>query len=152
MLNEKCQNTYNWFYKKTAEHFFNALKKNGVIRIIDTRLNNYSQLSGFAKAKDLEFFLKKICDIDYVYRSELAPTKKILDDYKDKKITWEQYSIEYLSLMEQRLISSKLSGIDVDNGCLLCSEDKPHHCHRRLLAEYLKQQWSNQKTNINHIL
>ena len=140
------------FTKKTAEHFFNALKKNGVIRIIDTRLNNYSQLSGFAKAKDLEFFLKKICDIDYVYRSELAPTKKILDDYKDKKITWEQYSIEYLSLMEQRLISSKLSGIDVDNGCLLCSEDKPHNCHRRLLAEYLKQQWSNQKTNINHIL
>lgn len=140
------------FTKKTAEHFFNALKKNGVIRIIDTRLNNYSQLSGFAKAKDLEFFLKKICDIDYVYRSELAPTKKILDDYKDKKITWEQYSIEYLSLMEQRLISSKLSDIDVDNGCLLCSEDKPHHCHRRLLAEYLKQQWSNQKTNINHIL
>ncbi|WP_135712673.1 DUF488 domain-containing protein [Klebsiella pneumoniae] len=140
------------FTKKTAEHFFNALKKNGVIRIIDTRLNNYSQLSGFAKAKDLEFFLKKICDIDYVYRSELAPTKKILDDYKDKKITWEQYSIEYLNLMEQRLISSKLSSIDVDNGCLLCSEDKPHHCHRRLLAEYLKQQWSNQKTNINHIL
>ncbi|EGF7427362.1 TPA: DUF488 domain-containing protein [Escherichia coli] len=140
------------FTKKTAEHFFNALKKNGVIRIIDTRLNNHSQLSGFAKAKDLEFLLKKICDIDYVYRSELAPTKKILDDYKDKKITWEQYSIEYLNLMEQRLISSKLSSIDVDNGCLLCSEDKPHHCHRRLLAEYLKQQWSNQKTNINHIL
>jgi len=140
------------FTKKTAEHFFNALKKNGVIRIIDTRLNNYSQLSGFAKAKDLEFFLKKICDIDYIYRSELAPTKKILDDYKDKKITWEQYAFEYLNLMEQRLISSKLSSIDVDNGCLLCSEDKPHHCHRRLLAEYLKQQWSNQKTEINHIL
>ena len=140
------------FTKKTAEHFFNALKKNGVMRIIDTRLNNYSQLSGFAKAKDLEFFLKKICDIDYIYRSELAPTKKILDDYKDKKITWEQYAIEYLNLMEQRLIASKLSSIDVDNGCLLCSEDKPHHCHRRLLAEYLKQQWSNQKTEINHIL
>ncbi|ECG2777467.1 TPA: DUF488 family protein, partial [Escherichia coli] len=138
--------------KKTAEHFFNALKKNGVMRIIDTRLNNYSQLSGFAKAKDLEFFLKKICDIDYVYRSELAPTKKILDNYKDKKITWEQYSIEYLNLMEQRLIASKLSSIDVDKGCLLCSEDKPHHCHRRLLAEYLKEQWSNHKTSINHIL
>ncbi|HFG4807622.1 TPA: DUF488 domain-containing protein [Salmonella enterica subsp. enterica serovar Enteritidis] len=140
------------FTKKTAEHFFNALKKNGVMRIIDTRLNNYSQLSGFAKAKDLEFFLKKICDIDYVYRSELAPTKKILDNYKDKKITWEQYSIEYLNLMEQRLIASKLSSIDVDKGCLLCSEDKPHHCHRRLLAEYLKEQWSNHKTSINHIL
>lgn len=140
------------FTKKTAEHFFNALKKNGVIRVIDTRLNNNSQLSGFAKAKDLEFFLRKICNIDYVYRSELAPTKKILDDYKNKNITWEQYSYEYLNLMEQRLISSKLSSVDVDNGCLLCSEDKPHNCHRRLLAEYLKQQWSNQKTDINHIL
>lgn len=140
------------FTKKTAEHFFNALKKNGVIRVIDTRLNNNSQLSGFAKAKDLEFFLRKICNIDYVYRSELAPTKKTLDDYKNKNITWEQYSYEYLNLMEQRLISSKLSSVDVDNGCLLCSEDKPHNCHRRLLAEYLKQQWSNQKTDINHIL
>ncbi|EAN1851817.1 MULTISPECIES: DUF488 domain-containing protein [Enterobacteriaceae] len=140
------------FTKKTAEHFFNALKKNGVIRVIDTRLNNNSQLSGFAKAKDLEFFLRKICNIDYVYRSELAPTKKILDDYKNKNITWEQYSYEYLNLMEQRLISSKLSSVDVDNGCLLCSEDKPHNCHRRLLAEYLKQQWLNQKTDINHIL
>lgn len=140
------------FTKKTAEHFFNALKKNGVIRVIDTRLNNNSQLSGFAKAKDLEFFLRKICNIDYVYRSELAPTKKILDDYKNKNITWEQYSYEYLNLMEQRIISSKLSSVDVDNGCLLCSEDKPHNCHRRLLAEYLKQQWSNQKTDINHIL
>lgn len=140
------------FTKKTAEHFFNALKINGVIRIIDTRLNNNSQLSGFAKAKDLEFFLRKICDIDYEYRAELAPTKKILDDYKNKKITWDQYAEEYLNLMEQRIISSKLSSLDVDNGCLLCSEDKPHHCHRRLLAEYLKQQWSNQKTDINHIL
>jgi len=140
------------FTKKTAEHFFNALKKNGVIRVIDTRLNNNSQLSGFAKAKDLEFFLRKICNIDYVYRSELAPTKKILDDYKNKNITWEQYSYEYLNLMEQRLISSKLSSVDVDNGCLLCSEDKPHNCHRRLLAEYLKRQWSNQKIDINHIL
>ncbi|HDQ2605565.1 TPA: DUF488 domain-containing protein [Citrobacter koseri] len=140
------------FTKKTAEHFFNELKKNGVIRVIDTRLNNNSQLSGFAKARDLEFFLKKICDIDYVYRSELAPTKKILDDYKNKKIDWEQYAQEYLNLMEQRLISSRLSSDEVDGCCLLCSEDKPHHCHRRLLAEYLKQQWSNQKTDINHIL
>ena len=140
------------FTKKSAEHFFNGLKKNGVIRVIDTRLNNNSQLSGFAKARDLEFLLKNICDIDYVYRSELAPTKKILDDYKNGKIDWEKYSREYLNLMEQRLISSKLSSDEVDGGCLLCSEDKPHHCHRRLLAEYLKQQWLNQITDINHIL
>ena len=27
----------------------------------------------------------------------------------------------------------------LDGGCLLCSEAKPHHCHRRLVAEYLQR-------------
>ncbi|EPE0459056.1 DUF488 family protein [Pseudomonas aeruginosa] len=29
------------------------------------------------------------------------------------------------------------------NSGLLCSEDKPHHCHRRLVAEYLAGKWPN---------
>ncbi|HHR6051381.1 TPA: DUF488 family protein [Providencia alcalifaciens] len=140
------------FTKKTAEYFFKKLKDNNVHTVIDTRLNNHSQLSGFAKAKDLEFFLKKICDIEYIYRPELAPTKKILDDYKNKKITWDNYAHEYINLMEKRNIASNLSRNDVDNGCLLCSEDTPHQCHRRILAEYLKYQWTNEKIDINHIL
>ena len=31
----------------------------------------------------------------------------------------------------------------IAEGCLLCSEDKPHHCHRRLVAEYLKDHWGD---------
>ena len=29
----------------------------------------------------------------------------------------------------------------LDGACLLCSEEKPHHCHRRLVSEYLQQHW-----------
>ncbi|MGG5215988.1 DUF488 family protein [Rahnella variigena] len=140
------------FTKKTAEYFFKKISDNKISILIDTRLNNSSQLSGFAKAKDLEFFLREICKVQYIYRPELAPTKIILDDYKNKNISWDNYAYEYLNLMEQRLISKKLSKLEVDNGCLLCSEDKPHQCHRRLLAEYLKEQWNDEKTEINHIL
>ena len=73
------------FTKITAEKFFNLLKNSKVERIIDVRLNNVSQLAGFAKRDDLIFFAKKICNIDYLHIPELAPTKKILDEYKKIK-------------------------------------------------------------------
>ncbi|WP_232346223.1 MULTISPECIES: DUF488 family protein [Cupriavidus] len=44
------------------------------------------------------------------------------------------------------LSSRKIESIDkekLNNSCLLCSEDRPHHCHRRLVAEYLAGKWSN---------
>ncbi|HHN66515.1 MAG TPA: DUF488 family protein, partial [Thermopetrobacter sp.] len=40
----------------------------------------------------------------------------------------------------------KIEDIDkniIDGGCLLCSEDSPHHCHRRLVAEYLRDKWGD---------
>ena len=37
----------------------------------------------------------------------------------------------------------------LDRACLLCSEEEPHHCHRRLVAEYLKDKWSD--VDIEHI-
>jgi len=51
------------FTKKSAEEFFTLLKDAGVRRVIDIRLNNTSQLAGFAKARDLEYFLKAILGI-----------------------------------------------------------------------------------------
>ena len=37
------------FTKKSAETFFTRLKKSGAKRIVDVRLNNISQLAGFAR-------------------------------------------------------------------------------------------------------
>ena len=44
---------------------FNILKSNGIKVIIDIRLNNVSQLAGFAKKDDLIFFLRELCNCDY---------------------------------------------------------------------------------------
>lgn len=129
------------FTQKRAEDFFELLKSNGVARVIDVRLNNISQLAGFAKRDDLKFFLSKLCGADYIHIKELAPTKDILDAYKKKVITWEAYEDKFLNLIAKRHIERTINKDLLDNGCLLCSEHMPHHCHRRLVVEYLNQHW-----------
>ncbi|MEN9520609.1 MAG: hypothetical protein RLZZ381_3197 [Cyanobacteriota bacterium] len=137
------------FTKKTAQDFFTLLAEAGVKRIIDTRLNNVSQLAGFAKRKDLEYFLKKIVNIEYIHILDLAPTQDILDKYRKKKGDWETYERSFLDLMKKRQIENKISPELLDGGCLLCSEAKPHNCHRRLVAEYLNNKLGN--INISHL-
>lgn len=129
------------FTNKKAEEFFEKLRIAGVKRVVDVRLNNISQLAGFSKKDDLRYFLRAIADIDYVHLPELAPTKEMLEAYKKFKGDWSVYENEFLELMERRRIEKTLAMDVIDNGCLLCSEDKPHHCHRRLVAEYLQSRW-----------
>jgi uncharacterized protein (DUF488 family) len=137
------------FTKKSAEEFFTKLREAGVKRVIDVRLNNTSQLAGFSKRDDLEFFLREICGIDYVPCPLLAPTQTILDAYKKRKGDWSVYEEQFLNLMAQRHIEQELSPDLLDGGCLLCSEDEPNQCHRRLVAEYLANQWRS--VSIVHI-
>ena len=137
------------FTKKSAETFFTRLKNAGVSRLVDVRLNNVSQLAGFTKKDDLRYFTKSICDIDYIHLPELAPTAEILDPYKKAKNgDWQLYERQFLDLMRARHIETTSREI-LDGGCLLCSEEKPHHCHRRLVAEYLREQWGD--VQIEHI-
>ena len=131
------------FTKKTARDFFELLQESDVKRIVDVRLNNVSQLAGFAKKNDLTYFLEKICNVEYVHAPELAPTKDILDDYKKRGGDWKIYEERFLSLMKEREVEKTLSKQIISEGCLLCSEHRPHHCHRRLVAEYLKHHWGD---------
>jgi len=127
------------FTQKSAEEFFETLVKANVKCVIDTRLNNVSQLAGFAKQKDLKYLLSKIAGIDYVHLLELAPTKDVLDDYKKKRTSWKDYEAQFNDLITERQIEKKVSPQLLQDGCLLCSELKPHFCHRRLVAEYLQR-------------
>ena len=131
------------FTKKTARRFFELLRDSGAKCLVDVRLNNVSQLAGFAKKDDLADFLKELCGMDYVHLPALAPTQEMLDEYKKQRGDWKTYETRFLELMKQRRIEETVSREVVADGCLLCSEDKPHHCHRRLVAEYLKQHWGD---------
>lgn len=138
------------FTKKSAEEFFGKLSAAGVKRVVDIRLNNVSQLAGFAKKNDLRYFLKAICGIDYIHIPELAPTQEILDEYKKHKGDWAAYEKKFLELMSTRHVEEKIKPDILDGGCLLCSEDTPDHCHRRLVAEYFKDKWGD--VEIKHLL
>jgi len=129
------------FTKKTAENFFGMLNDAGVKRVIDIRLNNTSQLAGFAKKEDLVYFLKTIGDIDYTHRPELAPTQDIMDAFKKNKGSWEIYAKKFRTLLAQRAVEDTIPKNLLDGACLLCSEEKPQKCHRRLVAEYFREKW-----------
>ncbi len=131
------------FTKKTAEEFFTLLKKNDVKTLVDIRLNNTSQLSGFSKYPDIEFFLNQLCNIKYIYDENLAPTEELMSNYKKKNITWDEYEKTFNEILDERnkdnQIINKYKNI-IDGMCLLCSEPKADKCHRRLVAEYIKEQ------------
>lgn len=129
------------FTKKSAKEFFEILKTNNIEQIIDIRLNNTSQLAGFTKKDNLEYFLKELCSIDYSHFIFLAPTKEIRDRYIKSK-NWDVYVKEYIELLDNRKVLDKLDkSYFKRKSCFLCSEASADHCHRRLLVEYLKEHW-----------
>lgn len=130
------------FTQKTAEKFFELIKINNIDILIDIRLNNTSQLSGFSRYPDIEFFLKNICDSNYYYAKDFAPPRDLLKSYREKKILWKDYEHFYLKEItnyEKNGSVSKLINFlsRYNKPCFLCSEASPAHCHRRILAEYL---------------
>ena len=137
------------FTKKSASEFFGTLKESGAKRVVDVRLNNVSQLAGFAKRDDLEYFLRQICRMDYVHMPDLAPTKEMLDAYRKEHRDWQTYEREFLALMDARRVAKLGIKRIMSNACLLCSEDTPDQCHRRLVAEYLRRHWGD--VEITHL-
>ncbi len=131
------------FTKKSAADFFGLLRESGAKRVVDVRLRNTSGLAGFSKKRDLPWFLRELCDMDYVHLPRLSPTDALLDDYRGKRVTWEEYEPIFHSLIERRLIRAAIPQDIIADSCLLCSEDKPEQCHRRLLAEHFQRHWGN---------
>ncbi|MDT8901568.1 DUF488 family protein [Anaeroselena agilis] len=123
--------------KKSARDFFTLLEQHGVRRVIDIRLSNTSQLAGYTKKPDLEYFLTAIAGIGYLHLTDFAPTEDLMDGYKTKKIGWPEYEREYARLLEARQALGKTDPALFDGACLLCSEPSTARCHRRLLAEHL---------------
>jgi uncharacterized protein (DUF488 family) len=132
------------FTKHSAEDFFETLRKAGITRLVDVRLNNVSQLAGFAKRDDLCYFLDQICGAEYIHEPLLAPTQEMLDGYKKQGDSWSSYEQAFLDLIATRRIETRLPK-DLFDGrtVLLCSEHRPDHCHRRLVVEYLNDRWGD---------
>lgn len=139
------------FTKKSAREFFGLLRQAGIRRLIDVRLNNVSQLAGFAKRDDLEFFLRELCDADYVHEPLLAPTQELLDRYKKQRGSWADYERDFLQLMRERRVEHLIVRALLDDAVLLCSEHVPDQCHRRLVLEYLQDAWSDERISVVHL-
>jgi len=139
------------FTEKTAEKFFSLIRSQPDVKsLVDVRLNNVSQLSGFAKKNDLKYFLKELCNVNYLHIPDLAPTKEMLNPYKKGEVSWEIYEYNFLNLMAKRNIE-RIDRSLIEDSCLLCSEHKPHNCHRRLVIEYLNNHWDT-NFEVKHLI
>lgn len=126
------------FTGKTAAEFFGLLNSTDAKYLVDTRLNNTSQLAGFTKKRDLEYFTAQLTGMSYVEMPMLAPEKEMFNHYR-KEGDWELYESLYIRLLGERGVIDSIDHAIFQNGVvLLCSERTPEKCHRRLAAEYLR--------------
>lgn len=102
-----------------------------------------SQLAGFAKAADLSFFLRSIVGATYEHDTRLSPSEELLAAYRGKEVSWGDYEPRFLELMEERGVPEIIerAPYEAAKTVLLCSEATAEHCHRRLVAELLRDAW-----------
>ena len=132
------------FARRSAEDFFQALREAHIRRLVDIRLKNVSQLAGYTKRDDLRFFLRELCSAAYVHELLLAPTAELLDGYRKRRIAWPEYEEAFARLLSERSVETVLRRQDfAETSVLLCSEFKPDQCHRRLVANYLREKWGD---------
>jgi uncharacterized protein (DUF488 family) len=131
------------FTQTTAESFFTRLRQARVRTVLDVRLNNVSQLAGFAKKGDLPFFLAELGGMGYEHRPDLAPTQAIIDAYRKRRTGWEEFERAFVALMRRRGVARDADRAAFADACLLCSEHEATHCHRRLVAEHLAERWGD---------
>ncbi|MCL2546903.1 MAG: DUF488 domain-containing protein [Oscillospiraceae bacterium] len=137
------------YTKKSAQTFFEHIKSNKIDVLVDVRLYNSSQLAGYSKSKDLAYFLRAICNCDYMWASQFAPTSSLLNGYKDNLITWAEYEKSYNEILAMRNQLDFFERFGDKRICLLCAEELPARCHRRLLAEITADKYVG--TTITHL-
>ena len=140
------------FTQKSAEQFFELIKKNQIELLVDVRLSNKSQLAGFSKGIDLAYFLKEICGTKYIHCDEFAPTKELLSNYQKGTVSWNEYEEQFDTIMENRGVYKDFPARFRNHNkvCLLCSEPTAEKCHRRLVAEKI-QAFSPDQVEVVHL-
>ncbi len=128
-----------------ADKFFSFLLAKKANLVLDVRLKNCSQLCGFTKAHDLEYFCRQITHADYIHDLELAPSQEILKAYLKDVSHYEEYFLAYEKLLAQRQAIkhfftrySKYKSI-----VLLGTATKARHSHTEILLKLLTS--SNEK-------
>jgi len=129
------------YTEKSARDFFDLIKANKIDTLIDVRLYNNTQLAGFSKSRDLEYFLAELCDCGYVWAKQFAPSPSLFNDYKNGQIDWAGYEAVYRAFLNAHPCLDFFRLYQGKGICLLCAEDTPECCHRRLLAEKIAEEY-----------
>lgn len=134
---------------ETITAFISKLSKQQIDAIIDIRENPFSRKPGFSKDA-LQQQLRQ-AGIDYFHFQELGtpkPLRHFLADKQDYDAFFQQYKA---FLPEFRDSVDDIIDMGSDKRiCLLCFEKDPHYCHRKVVAEYIKE-YAGKQVEVIHI-
>ena len=123
---------------RNPQEFLDLLKANEIKAVVDVRLRpDRSSMGRYVKAKapskGIQGLLSR-ADIQYFSYLELGNVFLDIDD-------WEA---RYSTLLDKAgdLLTERLFKVPVPF-CLMCAEKRSIHCHRMIIAEYLKQKGYN---------
>ena len=89
--------------------------------------------------------MSELLDARYVHEPRLAPTDELLDGLRKKRLTWDDYEARFIALLRERKVDRVLDRTMFEpRSVLLCTEPRPDHCHRRLVAEHLTGAWGGE--------
>ena len=126
------------FTGKSAREFFGLLNGTDAKFLADIRLKNNSQLAGFTKRGNIDYFTEELTRMTYLELPFLAPSEAMFKEYKMEG-DWKLYVSRYAALMRERDSAAQFPAELVDRGVvLLCTEPTPDKCHRRLAVEHLQ--------------
>lgn len=133
------------FSGKNQNVFIDILNAADIKMLVDIRLWRVARFVPWASGASLS----NILDTRYKYMPELAPTKELLSDYKNRKIDWPEYERIFNDLLASRQIEKLFRPADLYKVCFLCTEKSADKCHRRLVVEYLQQHFP--EVEIGHL-
>ena len=98
---------------------------------------------GYKAAHDHELVLDTTYKSATGHGKVFAPTREMVWDFKDRRITWDQYRKQYLKHLRQRYRQNKLAFEETCRAGELtllcyCNTDSKKQCHRFLLAHVLE--------------
>jgi len=135
-------NFWGSYQSKSIDDLISQLKSHNISTLVDVREIPISRKKGFSKTVFSEYLNKN--GIEYIHLKKLGSPKNIRKELKQNKdyfSFFEKY-LEYIQL-HKNIINDLYKIILEKNCCIMCYEDLPFKCHRKIICDEIKKMDGN---------
>ena len=126
------------YESKSIDDLISQLKSHDISTLVDVREIPISRKKGFSKTVFSECLNKN--GIEYIHLKKLGSPKNIRKELKQNKDYFSFFGkyLEYIQL-HKNIISDLYKIILEKNCCIMCYEDLPFKCHRKIICDEIEK-------------